>query len=115
MEDHAYSVDRFAFLDSTHPTSSSNAVHDNNEKDGLTSLFGSVADFELHIENVRDKAVKSLNGLIISIDHEGSCIIDDSTTSDGRHHGGDDIISNTHRTSKCSTIHRTHTNESYRK
>mmetsp|Transcript_23624 Transcript_23624/g.51155 ORF Transcript_23624/g.51155 Transcript_23624/m.51155 type:complete len:385 (-) Transcript_23624:20-1174(-) len=64
VEDHACWVDRFAFL----TASSANTEQDD------TASSSCVAAVELHIENVRDKAVKSLDGLVISMDLEGDII-----------------------------------------
>lgn len=79
IEEHGCWVDRFAFLSA--PTDES-----------LTSDGEDVtAAAELHIENVRDDAVQSLDGLIVTLDGSG-CLV--SATKDDRGiscEGGDTI------------------------
>ena len=61
VEDHACWVDRFAFFPSKQDT----------EDDTCVTVTAGV---ELHIENVRNRAIKSLNGLVICMDREGSIL-----------------------------------------
>ena len=89
IEDHACWVDRFAFL------SVENASL-KGEEDGATMLCAAAA--ELHIENVRDRAVKSLDGMVVCMDREGVILADADSHSD---HDSSDSEAN----QKCNAMH----------
>ena len=85
VEAHACWVDRFAFLvndiDDDADATSSSLVGGDTIDTRCTTDNGSdiesssiVVAIELHIENVRDKAIKSLDGLGISMDSEGNVL-----------------------------------------
>jgi len=74
VEDHACWVDRFAFLSAT---TTAAAEINCSEQDDVVTCDVVVAAVELHIENVRDKAIQSLDGMVVRIDGEGGIITDD--------------------------------------
>jgi len=71
VEEHGCWVDRFAFLDD----------HDGEGEDGAGT--GTYAAVELHIENVRDRAVDALDGLTIVLDNEGNMIVNENNGEHG--------------------------------
>lgn len=66
VEDHACWVDRFAFLTTD---GSSSKIGVGNDHDVVV-----VVAAELHIENIRDRAVRSLDGMKVFMDEDGAII-----------------------------------------
>mmetsp|Transcript_53854 Transcript_53854/g.114404 ORF Transcript_53854/g.114404 Transcript_53854/m.114404 type:complete len:397 (-) Transcript_53854:125-1315(-) len=87
VEDRACWIDRFAFLSAR----SANSAADDNDNDG--GRHARAAAVELHIENVRDKAVKSLDGTVISMDREGRILDDESAVADDGERDGKERVS----------------------
>ena len=74
IEEHGCWVDRFAFLSPPNGT-------DEDEQSKSDDTIVAVA--ELHIENVRDDAIQSLDGFIVELDESG-CLVDHESTTTHR-------------------------------
>lgn len=82
VEEHGCWVDRFAFL--------CEEGEEGEEEEDTAVRVGVIAAIELHLENVRDHAVKKLDGMRVTIDEAGDIVVaaDDSDT---RTRGSKDI------------------------
>ena len=84
VEEHGCWVDRFAFL----------CPHEEKEKEKKEeeedTAVGVIAAIELHLENVRDHAVKKLNGMLVTMDRGGDIVVA-ADISDTRPEGSQDI------------------------
>ena len=80
VEEHGCWVDRFAFL----------CPHEEKEKEEEDTAVGVIAAIELHLENVRDHAVKKLNGMLVTMDRGGDIVVA-ADISDTRPEGSQDI------------------------
>ena len=81
VEEHGCWVDRFAFL----------CPHEEKEKEKEEdTAVGVIAAIELHLENVRDHAVKKLDGMLITMDKVGDIVVA-ADISDTRPEGSQDI------------------------
>ena len=76
VEEHGCWVDRFAFL---YPQ----------EEEGTAQHAGVVAAVELHLENVRDRAVKKLDSMLVTMDEGGDIVAAD--VSDAPSGGSKDV------------------------
>eukprot|EP00956_Cyclotella_meneghiniana_P020869 scaffold37386_cov69-Cyclotella_meneghiniana.AAC.3 len=81
IEEHGCWVDRFAFLSS--PSDNNTDEEETNDTTTTSEYDSIVAVAELHIENVRDDAIQSLDGCIVVLDGETGCLVEDvnSTTA----------------------------------
>ena len=75
IEEHGCWVDRFAFLSS--PSDNNTDEEETNDTTTTSEYDSIVAVAELHIENVRDDAIQSLDGCIVVLDGNSGCLVED--------------------------------------